>query len=56
MRNMRRLAVIGVLCVLMMAGFGTSPGMAESRAHVYVLRGLMNIFSLGMDSLAEELN
>jgi hypothetical protein len=55
MRNMRRLAVIGVLCVLMMAGFGTSPGMAESRAHVYVLRGLMNIFSLGMDTLAEKI-
>jgi alpha-beta hydrolase superfamily lysophospholipase len=30
--------------------------MAQSRAHVYLLRGLMNIFSLGMDTLAEELN
>ena len=55
MRNMRRLAAIGVLSVLMMAGFGTSPGMAEPRAHVYVLRGLMNIFSLGMDTLAEKI-
>ena len=26
--------------------------MAQSRAHVYLLRGLMNIFSLGMDQLA----
>jgi hypothetical protein len=52
---MRRLAAIGVLSVLMMAGFGTSPGMAEPRAHVYVLRGLMNIFSLGMDTLAEKI-
>jgi pimeloyl-ACP methyl ester carboxylesterase len=26
------------------------------RAHVYLLRGLFNVFSLGMDSLAEELN
>jgi hypothetical protein len=39
-----------------MIAFGTNPGMAESRAHVYLLRGLMNIFSLGMDSLAAELN
>lgn len=55
MRNMRRLAAIGMLSVLMMAGFGASPGMAESRAHVYLLRGLMNIFSLGMDTLAEKI-
>ena len=26
------------------------------RAHVYLLRGLFNVFSLGMDTLAEELN
>jgi hypothetical protein len=30
--------------------------MAQSRAHVYLLRGLMNIFSLGMDTLCEQLN
>ena len=30
-------------------------GAAQARPHVYLLRGLMNIFSLGMDSLAEEL-
>ena len=54
MRNMRRLAAIGVLSVVMVAGFGTTPGMAQSRAHVYLLRGLMNIFSLGMDTLAEK--
>jgi len=55
MRNMRRLAAIGVLSVVMVAGFGTTPGMAQSRAHVYLLRGLMNIFSLGMDTLAEKI-
>jgi hypothetical protein len=43
--------VIGVVLA-----FGTDPGRAESRAHVYLLRGLMNIFSLGMDTLAEQLN
>jgi len=52
---MRRLAAIGVLSVLMVAGLGTTPSMAESRAHVYLLRGLMNIFSLGMDTLAEKI-
>jgi hypothetical protein len=52
---MRRLAAIGVLSVLMIAGFGTTAGMAQSRAHVYLLRGLMNIFSLGMDTLAEKI-
>src|SRR5690349_13547813 len=36
--------------------FGASPGGAQpQRAHVYLLRGLLNVFSLGMDSLAEEL-
>jgi hypothetical protein len=39
-----------------MLAVGTNPGAAESRAHVYLLRGLMNIFSLGMDTLSEELN
>ena len=55
MRNMRRFAVFSALLVMMMVGFGASPGMAQSRAHVYLLRGLMNIFSLGMDTLAEEI-
>ena len=55
MRNMRRFAVFSALLVLMMVGFGASPGMAQSRAHVYLLRGLMNIFSLGMDTLAEKI-
>ena len=40
-----------------MVAFGPNPGAAQPqpRAHVYLLRGLMNIFSLGMDTLAEEL-
>ena len=29
--------------------------MAQPRAHVYLLRGLLNIFSLGMDTLAEKI-
>jgi hypothetical protein len=55
MRNTRRFTVVGVLTILMMVGLGTSPSMAQSRAHAYLLRGLMNIFSLGMDSLAAEI-
>jgi hypothetical protein len=54
MKNMRRFVVVGVLSALVMAGFGARPGMAEPRAHVYLLRGLLNIFSLGMDNLAEK--
>src|SRR5277367_6037696 len=56
MKSWWRNSVIGMLVASMMIAFGTNPGMAESRAHVYLLRGLMNIFSLGMDSLAAELN
>jgi hypothetical protein len=56
MRNWWRLRVIGVLTAGLMLVFGSSPSMAAPRAHVYLLRGLLNIFSLGMDTLAEELN
>ncbi len=55
MRRSWRLTTLGMLVVGLFA-LGTNPGAAESRAHVYLLRGLMNIFSLGMDTLAEELN
>ena len=55
MKNMRRFVIAGVLSALMMAGFGTRPSMTQPRAHVYLLRGLMNIFSLGMDTLAEKI-
>jgi hypothetical protein len=56
MTGWRRTSAIGVLAAAMMLALGARPGMAESRAHVYLLRGLMNIFSLGMDTLAAELN
>ena len=35
MRNMRRFAVFSALLVLMMVGFGASPGMAH-RARTYI--------------------
>ena len=56
MRNWWRLSAIGMLTAGLMLAFGSTPSMAAPRAHVYLLRGLMNIFSLGMDTLAEELN
>src|SRR6202167_6092275 len=55
MRNWWRFSAILLTAGLLLA-FGTGPGSAEPRAHVYLLRGLMNIFSLGMDTLADELN
>jgi hypothetical protein len=51
-----RISTIGVLAAAMMLASGVSPSMAQSRAHVYLLRGLMNIFSLGMDTLGAELS
>lgn len=56
MRAWWRLTTIGLLTAATMLALGSSPSMASPRAHVYLLRGLLNIFSLGMDTLAEELN
>lgn len=35
---------------------GSRPGTTQSRVHVYLFRGLADVFSLGMDTLADELN
>jgi hypothetical protein len=56
MRLWWRFSAIGLLTAGLMLALGTPPSMAESRAHVYLLRGLMNVFSLGMDTLATELS
>ena len=53
----QRLATALALTGLMLAPAAAQPGAAKeheapSRPHVYLLRGLMNIFSLGMDQLA----
>jgi hypothetical protein len=55
MRPWFRFAAMGALALGMVLALA-SPSSAQSRAHVYLLRGLMNIFSLGMDTLSEELN
>ena len=49
-------AVVMLALGSMAAAAQSTAGTAQARAHVYLLRGLMNIFSLGMDSLAEELD
>jgi alpha-beta hydrolase superfamily lysophospholipase len=54
MRHSGRLTAVFALVVGIVLA---NPGAAQPqvRAHVYLLRGLMNIFSLGMDTLAEQL-
>jgi hypothetical protein len=54
-KGIKRFAIAGFLSLLMIIGFGAIPSIAEPRAHVYLLRGLLNIFSLGMDTLAEKI-
>jgi hypothetical protein len=63
MKTLCRFDAIRLLAAVIMLALGSMPataqstaGTAQARAHVYLLRGLMNIFSLGMDSLAEELD
>jgi len=50
------LAALGLLSLAMVLIFGSSPGMAQPRAHVYLFRGLADVFSLGMNTLTDELN
>jgi hypothetical protein len=40
----------------MMLALGATLGMAQPRAHVYLFRGLADVYSLGMNTLADELN
>jgi pimeloyl-ACP methyl ester carboxylesterase len=51
-----RIAVIAFLAVGLVLALGTRPGAAQSRAHVYLFRGLADVFSTGMDTLADEIN
>ncbi len=55
MRRWRCFAAIGLVSFAMMLVLGSRPGMAQPRAHVYLFRGLADVFSLGMDTLADEL-
>jgi pimeloyl-ACP methyl ester carboxylesterase len=44
------------MAIAMVLAIGLRPGMAQSRAHVYLFRGLADVYSLGMNTLADELN
>jgi len=49
-------AAIALLLVIPSAGnAGANPAAPASDAHVYLLRGVLNIFSLGLDDIAERL-
>jgi hypothetical protein len=52
----RRFAAIAFAALAMSLAFGSQPGRAASHAHVYLFRGLADIFSTGMDVLTDELN
>jgi len=53
---MRRLTTIILVVLTTTLAFGSEPVWAGSRAHVYLFRGLADIFSTGMDVLTDELN
>jgi thioesterase domain-containing protein len=54
---MRRWLFLAAIWMLALAfALGPTPGRADPRPHVYLFRGLADIFSTGMDVLAAELN
>jgi Thioesterase domain len=52
----RRFTAIVLVVLTAFLAFGSRPVWAGSRAHVYLFRGLADIFSTGMDVLTDELN
>jgi surfactin synthase thioesterase subunit len=54
-RRFRSLA-IGMSLTTTLFGLGFGTGIAQSRPHVYLFRGLADVFSTGMDTLADEVN
>jgi alpha-beta hydrolase superfamily lysophospholipase len=52
----RRLTAIAFVVLATFLVLGSRPVWAGSRAHVYLFRGLADIFSTGMDVLTDELN
>ena len=56
MKRWFRLVAIGALAIATPLALGFRPGIAESHPHVYLFRGLADVFSTGMDTLAGELN
>ena len=56
MKRWFRLVAIGTLAIATAFGLGFRPGIAQPHPHVYLFRGLADVFSTGMDTLADELN
>jgi alpha-beta hydrolase superfamily lysophospholipase len=56
MKRWFRLVAIGTLAIATPLGLGFRPGLAASHPHVYLFRGLADVFSTGMDTLADELS
>jgi hypothetical protein len=52
----RRLTAIALVALVGLLACGPQPAWAGSRAHVYLFRGLADVFSTGMDVLTDELN
>ncbi len=55
MRPWSRIAAVGWVAVVTLA-LWAPPGTAQPRAHVYLFRGLADVYSLGMNTLADEFN
>lgn len=49
-------AAVAFLLVAHSSGAYAAPAAANSRVHVFFVRGLLNVFSLGLDEIANKLN
>jgi alpha-beta hydrolase superfamily lysophospholipase len=56
MRQRWRLFSLGLLLTALALALASGPGVTQPRAHVYLFRGLADVYSLGMNTLANELN
>ena len=56
MRRWFRYVVIGIVATATVLSLDFRLAIAESHPHVYLFRGLADVFSTGMDTLADELN
>jgi pimeloyl-ACP methyl ester carboxylesterase len=56
MKRWFRLIAMGTLAIATPFGLEFRPGIAQPHPHVYLFRGLADVFSTGMDTLADALN
>ena len=55
LRPLSALAVVFLLLVVPSGARAQGPSTSKSTAHVYLLRGVLNVFSMGMDQIAYKL-